>query len=87
MPPAQRSGGARGGAANGESRRSQKGRDQRGLARLLGGVPRLLLGSLEVGEGLVGALLGVGLRQASLLHNELNQIGAVRRVELGIGKV
>ena len=87
MPSAQRGGGAGGGAANGESCRSQKGRDERGLARLLGGVARLLLGSLEVGEGLVDALLGVGLRQASLLHDELHQIGAIRRVELRIGKV
>ena len=87
MASAQRGSTASGGAADGESRCGQEGRDEGGLACLLRGVARLLLGSLEVGEGLVDALLGVGLRQASLLHDELNQIGAIRRVELGIGKV
>jgi hypothetical protein len=85
-PPSEAAG-AGGGAADGKSCRSQKGSDERRLARVLGCVAHLLLSSLEVGEGLVDALLGVGLRQAGLLHDKLNQIGAIRRVELRVGQV
>src|SRR5262245_48674279 len=75
------------GAGNGQRRRGGKGRDQGHLAGALGSVAHLLLGRLEVVEGFVDALLGIRLRQAGLLGNQLRQQGAITRVELRVVQV
>ena len=69
------------GRADRHGRRREEALDQRRLAGLVGGVARLLVGGLQLGEGLVDALLGLGLRQAGTLADQARKPGAIARVE------
>src|SRR5690349_14654782 len=74
------------GTADRESSRGKEGGKSRCLACLVRRKPRLGLGLLGFGERLVDALLGIGLRQASLRRHQRGKIGALARRQAALAE-